>query len=59
MAGPCAEVEHGCRLQPHDVEPLEQAPADFRLHGRGVLQAEFARDLSQAFRFLLMLRLDG
>ena len=25
----------------------------------GVLQAEFARDLSQAFRFLLMLRLDG
>ncbi len=30
-----------------------------RLRDLGVLQAEFARDLSQAFRFLLMLRLDG
>ena len=30
-----------------------------RLRDLGVLQAEFTRDLSQAFRFLLMLRLDG
>ena len=30
-----------------------------RLRDLGVLNAEFARDLSQAFRFLLMLRLDG
>lgn len=30
-----------------------------RLRDLGVLRAEFARDLSQAFRFLLMLRLDG
>jgi CBS domain-containing protein len=30
-----------------------------RLHDLGVLQAEFARDLSQAYRFLLMLRLDA
>jgi CBS domain-containing protein len=30
-----------------------------RLHDLGVLRADFARDLSQAFRFLLMLRLDG
>jgi CBS domain-containing protein len=30
-----------------------------RLRDLGVLKAEFARDLSQAFRFLLMLRLDG
>jgi CBS domain-containing protein len=30
-----------------------------RLRDLGVLQAEFARDLSQAFLFLLMLRLDA
>ena len=30
-----------------------------RLRDLGVLRADFARDLSQAFRFLLMLRLDG
>jgi CBS domain-containing protein len=30
-----------------------------RLREMGVLQADFARELSQTFRFLLMLRLDG
>jgi len=30
-----------------------------RLRDLGVLRADFARDLSQAFRYLLMLRLDG
>jgi CBS domain-containing protein len=30
-----------------------------RLRDLGVLRSDFARDLSQAFRFLLMLRLDG
>ena len=30
-----------------------------RLRDIGVLQADFARELSQTFQFLLMLRLDG
>lgn len=30
-----------------------------RLRDNGVLQADFARELIQAFQFMLMLRLDG
>jgi CBS domain-containing protein len=54
-------VVHGVRSLAIEQAVLDTSTVTriIRLRDRGVLQAEFARDLSQAFRFLLMLRLDG
>jgi len=45
-------IEHGVVETPTDERIA-------RLRDLGALKAEFTRDLSQAFRFLRMLRLDG
>jgi CBS domain-containing protein len=54
-------IVHGVRSLAieHGVLETSTLTRIMRLRDRGALQAEFARDLSQAFRFLLMLRLDG
>jgi CBS domain-containing protein len=54
-------IVHGVRSLAIEQGVLETSTVTriIRLKDRGVLQADFARDLSQAFRFLLMLRLDG
>jgi CBS domain-containing protein len=54
-------IVHGVRSLAIEHGVVETSTDDriARLSDLGVLKAEFTRDLSQAFRFLQMLRLDG